>query len=104
MVALYRPGAMSFIPEYIARKENPALIKFVDPRMEHWLEDSFGLMVYQDDVMRMAIELAGYSWLEADKFRKAMGKKIPEVMAEQEDKFKSGCLAGGMEKKVVDKL
>jgi len=54
--------------------------------------------------MRMAIELAGYSWLEADKFRKAMGKKIPEVMAEQEDKFKSGCLAGGMEKKVVDKL
>jgi len=104
MVALYRPGAMSFIPEYIRRKENPSLIKFVDPRMEHWLEDSFGLMVYQDDVMRMAIELAGYSWLEADKFRKAMGKKIPEVMAEQEDKFKSGCLAGGMDKKVVNKL
>ncbi len=104
MVALYRPGAMSFIPEYIARKENPNLVKFVDKRMEHWLEDSYGLMVYQDDVMRMAIELAGYSWLEADKFRKAMGKKIPEVMAEQEDKFKSGCLAGGMDKKVVYKL
>jgi DNA polymerase-3 subunit alpha len=61
MVALYRPGAMSFIPEYIARKENPELVKFVDPRMKKWLEDSFGLMVYQDDVMRMAIELAGYS-------------------------------------------
>ncbi len=104
MLALYRPGAMAFIPEYIKRKENPSLIKYVDPRMEKWLEDSYGLMVYQDDVMRMAIELAGYSWLEADKFRKAMGKKIPEVMAEQEDKFKNGCLEGGMKKEVVDKL
>lgn len=104
MVALYRPGAMSFIPEYIARKENPQLVKFVDPRMEKWLEDSFGLMVYQDDVMRMAIELAGYSWLEADKFRKAMGKKIPKLMAEQEKKFKTGCLKGGMEKTVISKL
>ncbi len=104
MLALYRPGAMAFIPEYIARKENPDLIKFVDPRMEKWLEDSYGLMVYQDDVMRMAIELAGYSWLEADKFRKAMGKKVPEVMAQQEEKFKTGALKGGMEEKVVNKL
>lgn len=104
MVALYRPGAMSFIPEYIARKENSNLIKFVDPRMETWLEDSYGLMVYQDDVMRMAIELAGYSWLEADKFRKAMGKKIPEVMAEQEEKFKTGAISGGMVETTVNKL
>jgi DNA polymerase-3 subunit alpha len=104
MLALYRPGAMNFIPEYIKRKENPSLVKYVDPRMEKWLEDSFGLMVYQDDVMRMAIELAGYSWLEADKFRKAMGKKKADVMAEQEKKFKDGCLAGGMEKGVVNKL
>lgn len=104
MLALYRPGAMAFIPEYIARKENPKLVKFVDPRMKKWLEDSYGLMVYQDDVMRMAIELAGYSWLEADKFRKAMGKKKAEVMAEQEKKFKTGCLKGGMEKPVISKL
>ncbi len=104
MLALYRPGAMNFIPEYIKRKENPELVRFVDPRMEKWLEDSFGLMVYQDDVMRMAIELAGYSWLEADKFRKAMGKKKADVMAEQEKKFKDGCLAGGMKKDVVNKL
>ena len=104
MLALYRPGAMNFIPDYIARKENPALVKYVDPRMEKWLEDSYGLMVYQDDVMRMAIELAGYSWLEADKFRKAMGKKKADVMAQQEEKFKSGCLKGGMKKEVVDKL
>jgi DNA polymerase-3 subunit alpha len=68
------------------------------------LEDSYGLMVYQDDVMRMAIELAGYSWLEADKFRKAMGKKIPEVMAEQEEKFKTGAISGGMVETTVNKL
>ncbi len=104
MVALYRPGAMSFIPEYIARKGNPDLIKYVDPRMEKYLVDSFGLMVYQDDVMMMAIVLAGYSWLEADKFRKAMGKKIAKLMVEQEKKFKKGCLAGGMEKAIILKL
>ena len=61
MVALYRPGAMSFIPEYIARKFNPKLISYKDPRMEKFLKDSFGLMIYQDDVMMIAIELAGYS-------------------------------------------
>lgn len=61
MVALYRPGAMNFIPDYIARKENPMLIKYKDPRMEGFLKDSKGLMIYQDDVMMIAIELAGYS-------------------------------------------
>ncbi|MFH1402594.1 MAG: DNA polymerase III subunit alpha [Patescibacteria group bacterium] len=104
MVALYRPGAMNFIPDYIARKRNPALIKYLDPRMESFLKDSLGLMIYQDDVMMIAINLAGYSWLEADKFRKAMGKKIPELMAEQEEKFKKGCLENKMNKKVVEQL
>ncbi|MCK4386831.1 MAG: DNA polymerase III subunit alpha [Candidatus Pacebacteria bacterium] len=104
MVALYRPGAMNFIPDYIARKRNPNLIKYIDPRVEEFLKDSLGLMVYQDDVMMIAIKLAGYSWLEADKFRKAMGKKIPELMQEQENKFKRGCLENKMDKKVVEKL
>ncbi|PID83101.1 DNA polymerase III subunit alpha [Candidatus Campbellbacteria bacterium] len=104
MVALYRPGAMSFIPEYIRRKENPNLVKYIDPRMEEHLVDSFGLMVYQDDVMMMAIVLAGYTWLEADKFRKAMGKKIPELMAEQEEKFKKGAKEGGMDTRTINHL
>ena len=104
MVALYRPGAMSFIPEYIARKKNSLLIKYKDERMEKFLKDSLGLMIYQDDVMMIAIELAGYSWLEADKFRKAMGKKIPELMAEQEKKFKRGALEKGMDKNILNKL
>ncbi len=104
MVALYRPGPMDFIPDYIERKYNPSKVVFPDPRMEPFLADSLGLMIYQEDVMLIAVEIAGYSWLEADKFRKAMGKKIPEVMAEQEEKFTKGCIANGMNEKVVTKL
>ena len=91
MVALFRPGPMESIPEYIRRKNNPELIEYLDPRMESYLDQSLGLMVYQDDVLLTAINLAGYNWEEVDKFRKAMGKKIPEEMAKQEEKFRTGC-------------
>lgn len=91
MVALFRPGPMAVIPDYIARKQNPDLIKYLDPRMESYLDQSLGLIVYQDDVLLTAINLAGYNWEEADKFRKAMGKKIPEEMEKQKDKFFKGC-------------
>ena len=74
---------MAFIPQYIERKQNPALIKYLDPRLEPILKNSYGIITYQDDVLAIAIQFAGYSWLEADKFRKAMGKKIPEEMAKQ---------------------
>ncbi|HUO50860.1 MAG TPA: DNA polymerase III subunit alpha [Candidatus Paceibacterota bacterium] len=104
MVALYRPGPMAFIPDYIARKKNPKLVKYLDPRMEHILKNSYGVITYQDDVLQIAIDLAGYSWLEADKFRKAMGKKIPEEMASQKEKFQKGCLERGMKPEVVKKL
>ena len=75
MVALYRPGPLAVIPEYIARKNNPKLVKFLDPRMEKFLDMSYGLIVYQDDLLFCALDLAGYTWEEADKFRKAVGKK-----------------------------
>ncbi len=105
MVALYRPGPMEVIPEYIKRKQNPKFIKYPDPRLKDDLEASYGLLVYQDDVLITAIRLAGYSWLDADKFRKAMGKKIPAEMAEQKDKFYKGCKEhGGLEKKKIDEL
>ena len=104
MVALYRPGPMEFIPDYIKRKKNPRLITYPDPRTESYLKDSLGLLIYQEDIMLLAVEMAGYTWLEADKFRKAMGKKIPELMAEQEEKFTSGCLDSGMSEGVVRKL
>src|SRR3989339_626955 len=91
MVALYRPGPMDSIPEYIRRKHNPETVEYLDERMKKYLEASFGLLVYQDDVLLTAIELAGYDWKEADKFRKAIGKKIPEEMEKQKKKFFDGC-------------
>ncbi len=105
MVALYRPGPMESIPEYIKRKYNPEFVKYFDPRLEKILQASYGLLVYQDDVMLTAIELAGYDWMEADKFRKAMGKKIPEEMAQQKIKFYDGCLNHGkLKKDIVDEM
>lgn len=104
MVALYRPGPLSVIPEYIARKHNPNLIKYYDPRMEDYMKQSLGLMVYQEDVLFTSIYIAGYSWEEADKFRKAMGKKIPEEMAKQKDHFVSGASSNGMIKEKAEEL
>ncbi len=96
MVALYRPGPIESIPEYIRRKHNPSLVKFMDPRMKDILDQSYGVIVYQDDVMLIAIKLAGYSWLDADKLRKAMGKKIPEEMQKQKEKLLSGFVEHGL--------
>ncbi len=105
MVALYRPGPMEVIPEYIKRKKNPKLVTYPDPRLEEDLNASYGLLVYQDDVLITAIRLAGYDWLEADKFRKAMGKKIPKEMAEQKNKFYKGCTEyGGLKQNQIDDL
>lgn len=104
MVALYRPGPMEMIPTYIERKHNPSLVKYLDPRLENILERSYGVITYQDDVMMIAIELAGFSWLEADKLRKAMGKKIPELMDEQKKKLHEGLIAGGLTASQADEL
>lgn len=104
MVALYRPGPMEFIPLYIERKRDPRKVTYLDPRLEKFLAPTFGILIYQDDVMLIAVELAGYSWGEADKFRKAMGKKIPEEMAKQHDKFLGGCIQHGMAEDAARKL
>ncbi len=92
MIALYRPGPIAFIPEYIERKHNAKLIKYLDPALEGILKKTYGVLVYQDDLLIMAHDLAGYSWIEVDKFRKAVGKKIPEEMAKQKEKFIDGCI------------
>lgn len=104
MVALYRPGPMEFIPEYIKRKHDPTLVDYPHPALEEDLKRSFGLLIYQEDVMMTAIKLAGYSWLDADKFRKAMGKKVPALMAEQEKKFKAGCVKNDIPKATATDL
>ena len=93
MVALYRPGPIQFIPLYIERKHNPALITYMDPMLEDILNKTYGVLVYQDDLLMMAHKIAGYSWGEVDKFRKAVGKKIPEEMAKQKEKFIDGCVS-----------
>ncbi|MCL5784753.1 MAG: DNA polymerase III subunit alpha [Patescibacteria group bacterium] len=104
MIALYRPGPLSIIPEYIARKRDPKKITYLDPRMSEYMDRSLGLLVYQEDVIMTAINIAGYSWEEADKFRKAMGKKIPEEMAKQRSHFIEGSITNGMKKEKAEEL
>ena len=104
MVALYRPGPMANIPDFIRRKNNPNLIKYPDPRLKDVLKESYGIITFQDDLLLTAINVAGYSWLEADKLRKAVGKKIPAEMKKQHDKFVDGCVTNGMSKKNAEEL
>lgn len=105
MVALYRPGPMETIPQYIERKHNPRLIHYLDPRMKEFLDFSYGILVYQDDVLLTAIKLGGYSWLEADSLRKAMGKKIPAVMQAEKEKLLKGFMEyGKLSKNLSEKI
>ena len=104
MVALYRPGPMESIPQYIERKHKPALVQYLDPRLKDILANSYGVITYQDDVLMISIKLAGYTWLEADKLRKAMGKKIPAEMEAQKTKLLEGFVKNGLSKEKADKL
>ena len=99
MVALYRPGPMDNINEYIKRKHGKKPVTYPHPKMKKFLDTTYGVLVYQDDLLMTAIEVAGYTWSEVDKFRKAVGKKIPKEMAKQHVIFVEGCMThGGMSK------
>jgi len=105
MVALYRPGPMDNIKEYIARKHGNRKVTYMHPKMKEFLDTTYGVLVYQDDLLMTAIEVAGYSWGEVDKFRKAVGKKIPEEMRKQHVMFVEGCQKhGGMTKVAAEDL
>jgi DNA polymerase-3 subunit alpha len=104
MVALFRPGPMQTIPEFIKRKHDPRLIMYPDPRLKEVLSQSYGIIAYQDDVLLTAITLAGYSWGDADKLRKAVGKKIPTEMKKQKEKFVAGCVTNGMTKVKAEEI
>ena len=104
MVALYRPGPMANIPDFIKRKHNPSLISYPDERLKDVLKESYGIITFQDDLLLTAINVAGYSWLDADKLRKAVGKKIPSEMKKQHDKFIEGCIANGMTKDKAERM
>lgn len=91
MVALYRPGPMDNISAYIDCKFGRKKPQYLHPKMEEFLGKTYGVLVYQDDILFTAIEIAGYNWTTVDKLRKAIGKKIPEEMALQHEIFVNGC-------------
>jgi len=105
MVALYRPGPMDNIHAYIKRKHGEEKVAYLHPKMKNYLDRTFGVLVYQDDLLMTAVELAGYNWGEVDKFRKAVGKKIPEEMAKQHVMFVEGCIRhSGMKKEKAEEM
>jgi DNA polymerase-3 subunit alpha len=104
MVALYRPGPMDWIPDFISRKHGEKKIDYLHPKLKTLLEKTYGVVVYQEQVMQIAQALAGFSLGEADVLRKAMGKKIFALIAEQKIKFIEGCVAQGTEQKIAEKV
>ncbi len=102
--ALYRPGPMGMIDDFIDRKHGRKEVVYDLPQMKDILEETFGVMVYQEQVMQMANVLAGYSLGEADLLRRAMGKKKPEEMAKQRERFIKGALERGLPQKKVEKV
>ncbi|HSB40902.1 MAG TPA: DNA polymerase III subunit alpha [Methylomirabilota bacterium] len=104
MVALYRPGPMDLIEDFVNRKHGRAPIAYEHPLMERHLQETYGIMVYQEQVMRLAAELAGFSLGEADTLRKAMGKKDRELMATQREKFVSGCKANKIDSRKAERI
>ena len=104
MVALYRPGPMDSIPQFIKAKHGEVEIKYLHPRLEPLLSESYGVIVYQDQVLLIAVQLAGFSWGEVDKFRKAMSKKNREAMLEYRDKFIKGCAKNGITEKTAEQI
>ncbi|HWU54159.1 MAG TPA: DNA polymerase III subunit alpha, partial [Rhizomicrobium sp.] len=104
LVALYRPGPMDSIPTYIARKNGKEPVEYLHPAMEPILKETYGVMTYQDDVMRIARELAGYTLGEADILRRAMGKKIPAEMIPQREKFMKGAAERKIAKSVAETI
>jgi len=95
MVSLYRPGPMELIPDFIARKHGRAKIAYEHPAMETFTRETYGIMVYQEQIMQIASEMAGFTMGEADTLRRAMGKKDRDLMAKQREKFMAGCKERG---------
>ncbi|MBT3690080.1 DNA polymerase III subunit alpha [bacterium] len=104
MISLYRPGPMEFIPDYIARKKGLKTITYLHPKLKPILEKTYGIAVYQEQVMRIARELANFSYSEADVLRKAVGKKIKKLLDEQEGKMIEGMINNGVNKNTAQQI
>jgi len=104
MNALYRPGPIKYIPDFIARKNGEAEIVYDLPEMEEYLAETYGICVYQEQVMRLSQKLAGFSKGDADVLRKAMGKKIFALLAKLKPQFLAGCETNGHDQKIAEKI
>lgn len=114
--SIFRPGPMSQIPNYIKNKKNPYNIKYLDKRLEKYLKNTYGIIVYQEQVMQIARELAGYSWGQADNLRKAIGKKNMHLMEHNRKIFIyglddiagnikiKGCIRNGVDEQLAKKI
>jgi DNA polymerase-3 subunit alpha len=96
MVALYRPGPMEQIPNYIRGKNNPGKVTYLHPSLESILRDTYGVIVYQEQVLQILQKMAGYTLGRADIVRKAIGKKKRDLMEQEEPRFIQGCIANGL--------
>jgi DNA polymerase-3 subunit alpha len=101
LMALIRPGPMEMAPDYISRKHGRTPIEYMHPDMEPILRETYGVALYQEQVIRIANVLAGFSMSEGDGLRKAMGKKLPEEMAKYRDRFVAGCRERGVEQRLA---
>jgi DNA polymerase-3 subunit alpha len=104
LVALYRPGPMDLIPSFCERKHGRERVVYPDPRVEPILSETYGIMVYQEQVMQMAQIIGGYSLGGADLLRRAMGKKKPEEMAQHRELFRAGAAKNGLSEAKADEL
>jgi DNA polymerase-3 subunit alpha len=104
VVALYRPGPMDSIPDFVARKHGRIPVTYYDDRLRPILQETYGAIVYQEQVMLIAMEMSGFSAAKADKLRKAMGKKSADVMGGLKQEFMDGAAANGFEAKTVKRL
>ena len=104
MNALYRPGPMDYIPKFVAGKNDPSTISYDLPDMEEYLKETYGVTVYQEQVMLLSQKLAGFSKGKADKLRKAMGKKQKAVLDSLKESFMQGALANGYPQDVLEKI
>jgi DNA polymerase III subunit alpha len=102
--ALYRPGAMAYIPAYAKGKKDPSSVRYPDPRLQAITEETHGCVVYQEQLMQIARTMAGFSGAEADDLRKAIGKKKRDLMATMKDKFVQGLGESGTDAKVAQDL
>lgn len=104
LVALYRPGPMQFVDQFVRRKHGKESTEYQHPLLESVLAKTYGVMVYQEDVMTVARELAGFSLGDSDNLRRAMGKKDESVMIEYKEKFIQGCVENGVSKSIATSI